>query len=265
MEQTEEMSSSSGAMLPGWKNRLYECYVSSGQAQSNQDWIAQSEDNPYFRSRLHPLVPADTETRILDLGCGHGGLIHFLRQQGYSNVAGVDLSPEQVDLAASRGIEGVECDDLLSFLGRQQVPAEVVFLIDVVEHLSRAEMLILLDAVRETMAPEARLILHLPNALGIFGMNVRYGDATHEQAYAKRGIQQCLAACGFELVAVHEDKPIIHGWKSFCRRILWESMTIPFRVLYAAESGCLPGPLSQNMLVVAKAKSIADSQPKVAA
>jgi cyclopropane fatty-acyl-phospholipid synthase-like methyltransferase len=38
----------------------------------------------------------DRSARILDLGCGHGVFIYFHREAGYTNVVGVDKSPEQV-------------------------------------------------------------------------------------------------------------------------------------------------------------------------
>ncbi|PIP43376.1 MAG: methyltransferase, partial [Deltaproteobacteria bacterium CG23_combo_of_CG06-09_8_20_14_all_60_8] len=52
--------------------------------------------------------PVDKGVAILDLGCGHGALIHVARELGYRNLRGVDGSPEQVAAARRLGIEGVE-------------------------------------------------------------------------------------------------------------------------------------------------------------
>jgi hypothetical protein len=43
----------------------------------------------------------------------------------------------------------------------------------------------------------------------------------------------------------------VYGLKSFVRRVLWDLLTIPPRLLLAAESGTFSGILSQNLLVTA--------------
>ena len=49
-----------------------------------------------------------------------------------------------------------------------------------------------------------------------------------------------------------EDKPAIHGVQSFVRFILWETLTMPFRILLTAESGITSHILSQNLLAIAR-------------
>jgi 2-polyprenyl-3-methyl-5-hydroxy-6-metoxy-1,4-benzoquinol methylase len=42
-------------------------------------------------------LPADKAVPILDLGCGNGMLLEWLRSKGYSNLVGVDLKPDKRD------------------------------------------------------------------------------------------------------------------------------------------------------------------------
>ena len=60
-----------------------------------------------------------------------------------------------------------------------------------------------------------------------------------------------IKTIGFSQIACHEDKPSIHGLKSLVRRILWEVLTLFFRLLLIAETGTLHFVLSQNMTVIA--------------
>jgi predicted TPR repeat methyltransferase len=53
---------------------------------------------------------------ILDLGCGHGALVHLARQAGYRNIRGVDVAPEQVAAAKRLGIDEVVQKDLMETL-----------------------------------------------------------------------------------------------------------------------------------------------------
>jgi hypothetical protein len=96
------------------------------------------------------------------------------------------------------------------------------------------------------------VVIHVPNAEGIFGMRIRYGDLTHENCFTPQSINQALMACGFDGMACFEDKPIVHGLKSFIRFVLWEVLSLPYRLLLIAETGNTKMILSQNMLVVAK-------------
>ena len=46
---------------------------------------------------------ADKDARILDIGCGTGLTVRKLHESGYHNLYGIDLSPDMVRVAGSRG------------------------------------------------------------------------------------------------------------------------------------------------------------------
>ena len=46
----------------------------------------------------------DTQSTIFDIGCGTGLTCVFLAAKGYSNLDGIDLSPDMVRVASERGI-----------------------------------------------------------------------------------------------------------------------------------------------------------------
>lgn len=47
---------------------------------------------------------SDTEASVFDVGCGTGLTCVFLAEKGYTNLDGIDLSPEMVGVARERGI-----------------------------------------------------------------------------------------------------------------------------------------------------------------
>ena len=49
-----------------------------------------------YRAAFGPHLPADRDAKILDLGCGCGYFLHFLRTEGYTNVLGIDSSADQL-------------------------------------------------------------------------------------------------------------------------------------------------------------------------
>jgi len=239
-----------------WKTTLYDSYISTGQA-GELGKNADEQFRPrafYLRKVIRKFFPHQRNARILDIGCGHGALLYFLHQAGYENVCGVDTSPEQVDFAERLGIKGVEAGDAMEFLRRQSPgSANVICLFDVLEHLDRQELFDMLGQVRRVLAPGGRCIGHVPNAGGLFGMHIRYGDLTHELAFTSASLRQLFRAFAFSDIQCFEDKPEPHGLKSIVRRILWDLGSIPLRLLSAAETGELGNSiLSRNLIFVAE-------------
>jgi 2-polyprenyl-3-methyl-5-hydroxy-6-metoxy-1,4-benzoquinol methylase len=241
-------------LLEEWKRRLYDGYVSTGQA-SAQGSDAEGFDTrhyPHVMAWLRQVLPAGRDLRILDLACGHGPLLQCAKALGFTRLAGVDVSAEQVELAHCMGLGEVVCQELSEYLAGHHGAFDVVFAMDLLEHLTKPELLACMDQVAQALAPQGRLVIHVPNAEGMFGMRVRYGDLTHETAFTPQSITQLLRATGFTDIRCAEDRPHVHGLKSAARRVLWHVMTAPARLLLAAETGCTGHLLSQNMLVQAR-------------
>ncbi len=240
-----------------WKDRLYQSYVSSGQAADLGDALsAQSffrPRAPYLRQVIRRFVPPDRQLKIVDLGCGTGAGLYFLKLAGYMNLSGVDVSGEQIEQAHRLGLTEATQGQLGSFLAEATPESiDVVLLFDVVEHLSREEIFPMLDGVYRILRMGGRCIVHVPNAEGLYGMRIRYGDLTHELAFTPQSLRQLLATVGFRVVQTFEDKPCVHGVLSGIRRVVWAAGTLPHRMLLAAETGHGRFILSQNMLAVAK-------------
>jgi SAM-dependent methyltransferase len=236
----------------GVKQRLYARYVTTGQAPPAYAEHGRSGNAPYLDRVIAAHVPADRSVRIADLACGQGDLLQRLRARGYTNVVGVDVSAEQIAAARARNVDGVQQADMVRFIDGRESEFDVVFLMDILEHLDRDELAAFLEKVWRALRPGGTLIAHVPNAEGIFGMRIRYGDLTHETAFTPVSIRQLLVYCGFSDVGVFEDRPVVHGLKSFARRALWMALTLRERLLLLAETGAAGAVLSQNMLVVAR-------------
>lgn len=242
--------------MSDWKTKLYESYVSTGQAAAvslNEQGRLDTANYPQLLQLIDRHVPQNRGIRIADLGCGHGALVHCLKSRGYRNVEGVDVSSEQVSLAHRIGLNEIRQGDLMGFLGNSPGAYDVLFLMDVLEHLEKQEIVDLLSQMRCALADGGRAIIHVPNGEGLFGMRVRYGDFTHINCFTPQSIRQVLHACGFRAVEAYEDVPVVHGIKSRIRNLLWHVLTWRERLLLTAETGARGHILSQNMLVVAYA------------
>jgi SAM-dependent methyltransferase len=210
---------------------------------------------PYLNKLIRDHFPADRNAAILDLGCGHGVLIHFARLAGYANIRGVDGSPEQVEAARQLGVAGVEEGDLLAALSDEKDESiDVVAAFDVIEHFTRDELLGFVDQVRRVLKKNGRWIIHTTNGESPFFGRTRYGDLTHEMAFTKKSINILLRSSGFSNVRCFEDAPIPHGLKSAVRWVLWKVIRFLLRIYIAVETGDTAerAIFSQNFLVVAE-------------
>jgi SAM-dependent methyltransferase len=243
-----------------WKSRLYDGYVSTGQASVEQLTPIAMDPKRVFASRATYIqsviarhLSQDHSARIVDLACGHGAFLYFLRTAGYRNISGCDISAEQIELAHKLGILEAKCRDIHSEL--QDIPPEsidAVIMMDILEHLENEELFAILDHILLAMKPGGTFVAHVPNAEGLFGMRIRYGDLTHERAFGPKSAEQLLRTIGFKNVQCFEDRPKVHGVKSLVRRIVWDAGTLPYRFLLSAETGGRDFILSQNMLITAR-------------
>lgn len=148
-----------------------------------------------------PFLPSDRTVRVLDLGCGYGAFLLFLQAKGFTNLRGVDLSPEQVQLAKDLGLECVEIDSLFA-----AIPIEhnigMVTMFDVIEHLTRIEAIQALQAIYEALKPGGVLILRTPNVDARLGSVLSYGDLTHEMHLNKISVLELFASLPFTSVQI---------------------------------------------------------------
>lgn len=236
------------------RQRLYQSYVSSGAAgPTASDEAALLPRFPYLNSIVRKHFPAARDSTIIDLGCGHGALLHAAHRAGYTQLAGVDGSREQVEAAHRLGLSNVSHGDLFEFLKRHASNSiDAVIAFDVLEHLTKTELLRMVDEVRRVLRPGGRWIVHVPNGESPFFGRIRYGDFTHEMAFTQNSISTLLKSSGFTDVECHEDRPVAHGFKSTLRLCLWHGIRALLKFYLAVETGSASGAIfSQNFLCVA--------------
>lgn len=237
-----------------YRQRLYDTYLSThfGVVHSVSP-AALDRDQRTWRDYFQSHLPSDHGARILDLGCGFGSFLWYLRAAGYRNACGVDVSAEQVEAARRLGLENVFLGDAREFLDAHPAAFECVTAFDLLEHLTKNEVLDLLEAIRRALKPGGLLLLRAPNADGPFGGKIRYSDFTHEQAFTPSSIRQVLAASGFARGEVLAEGPRVHGVVSAARWVIWKVASLFLLLYLGAETGRLRGHiLTQNLIAAAR-------------
>jgi len=139
---------------------------------------------------LQPFIPRTAS--VLDLGAGYCSFINHVQA---ADKHALDVFPgfaqyANMDVQTHVG----RCDDLGAFAPRT---FEVVFASNLLEHLTRPELLGTLAEVRRVLKPRGRLILIQPNYYYCY--REYFDDYTHVQVFSHVTLADLLSAHGFEI------------------------------------------------------------------
>lgn len=213
-----------------YRERIYGCYSKMFQGRTetvtkrDQDWWYRVYSY-YFRNWL----PDDKQAAIVDVGCGAGALLTVFKRKGYYNLYGVDLSVPQVEFARHI-VKDVVVDNAIDYLKRRNGSFNLITAIDIIEHFKKDEALNFLDACFVALRPGGRLILQTPNAESPWVGSIRYGDMTHETCYTPAGLSRIMNMCGFIEVEGRPCVPTPNNLNSTIRYLLWQMISIGFRI-----------------------------------
>lgn len=117
--------------------------------------------NRFFYRFSQDILPtaAKDKNRLLDLGCGMAEFARFAINKGWS-VSVADISENNVRHASKLGIEA-KCLDLNIALPYEDKQFNLVTLIEVLEHIMNAEMLI--DEIYRVLKDDGHFLLSTPN------------------------------------------------------------------------------------------------------
>ncbi|MEM7583036.1 MAG: class I SAM-dependent methyltransferase [Acidobacteriota bacterium] len=240
-----------------YRSRIYAAYVSRGHGQELRvDRAAASRRARYLAKVLAGWLPEDREATIADLGCGAGDVLAAFDAFGYTRLAGVDRSSEQVQLAqkiAPRVVEG----DLFEYLADQAATLDLATGFDIIEHLGKDEALAFLDVCHRALKPGGRLVLQTPNAESPWGPAIRYGDFTHEVCFTPASLSWLLRLCGFERVEAREAGPRALGVASWGRVMLWRAIRSVLALWNIAETGSKGSGIYTRVFLISAVKSSA--------
>jgi SAM-dependent methyltransferase len=200
----------------------------------------------YFRRWL----PQWKDAAIVDLGCGNGKLLHFFKQNGYTNLSGVDISPDQVALAREV-VRDVQQSNALGWLADRQESFDLVIALDLIEHFRRDEALRFLGLCLSSLKPGGRLILQTPNADSPFGSGGRYNDITHEWAFNVNQLARLMRRTGFVHIEPREQGPVPWGYSlaSTARWCAWRIVRAGLQFWNLAETGAKLPALTRVFLI----------------
>jgi len=160
----------------------------------------------WYDRRLRKHLPADRTVACLDVPCGSGNFLYFLRRQAYLDIVGYDTDVRQVELACALGLPAMQ-RDAMEVLADGRRTYGLISSLDFIEHLSRDDALRFVALCHERLAPGGVLVLRTPSADGPFGAHDAWNDLTHQWAMTSGVLEAILEMSGFQRIAVLDERP----------------------------------------------------------
>ena len=218
---------------------------------SETDWQRRLQGHIPVMRRL---LPPNKTGAILDFGCGDGLLLAAAQSLGYSDLTGVDISGALLQTAARHTSAKLRHADGLELLKTSPNGAfETIIAFDILEHLTRPELLAASREIARTLKPGGRLIIRVPNGGSAYSGQIYWSDLTHERLFTREAFNQLLKPLGFGLIEAVEIPPVgVHGLKSGLQAAVWHMFRALTVLRIASETGQLRGHiLTANLHVIA--------------
>ena len=177
------------------------------------------------------------DVTILDAGCGTGGLLDFLRKQGYINLTGIDGSTDAVQCCHERGLDVslVNLNELANHALERRYDAIVCN--DVFCYFSDPDLSHLLTELARRLKPGG-LLLSNNNAFGVFrgqhdlaiGSMRRFVRADFARLLPQSGVQ--LRASSYWSLALSPLILLARQWQRLQLRLGWRHPDQPASDVY---------------------------------
>lgn len=162
--------------------------------------IEVDEHHPWYKARMvliNEVIDNDLpkNSSILDFGCGSGAVLEMLKNKGYTNIHGMDVSNACVNLVKSRGIKAsLITADLLN-LGKNKY--DLILLLDVLEHVERD--LELLKNLRTSLRHNGKILITVPAHQFLWRP---HDDANHHfRRYSRIKLVNLISQSNFKIIS----------------------------------------------------------------
>jgi 2-polyprenyl-3-methyl-5-hydroxy-6-metoxy-1,4-benzoquinol methylase len=171
------------------------------------------------RTEIAPLLGPGQALRVLDIGCGDGSTLAWLKAQGRcARAVGMEVHPPSAVLARRHCDHVIAGDaEWLIQEALSQSPFDLVLCLDVLEHM--VDPWQFMRRLADGMSPGAQLIVSLPNVRhykisvpllveGRFDYE-RHGvlDETHLRFFTRRSIKRWLSRPPLAITSIRASRP----------------------------------------------------------
>jgi hypothetical protein len=166
---------------------------------------------------LRQLGVSKEQAEIVDFCCATGALIREMKQIGYRNIHGTDISQWAINF----GINYYGLKQELQYYNRnilRQTPLDVVLFLDALEHIPEYEIMFLLDIIKAYSLPQY-IIVRIPVSAreGLdFVLDISKNDKTHITCHSKPTWKKLFRDYGYKSYSEIKTKSIYDSKGVMC-------------------------------------------------
>jgi len=195
----------------------------------------------YYKKNIYKFLPRDKDSKIVDLGCGLGHVLYFLRKEGYSNCLGVDIASENVEICQEKGFNTIQ-RDLNDYIAYSQDRVDAFILSNVLEHFDYENIIRIVNSLYKLLEKGGVILIILPNCNNIYGLATYFSDITHKSPLTEKSLEDLILQtsvkdyCFYNTIAypnlflidfvfkiynkflfgIRKINNMVHGQKPFC-------------------------------------------------
>ena len=196
-------------------------------------------------------LPSDRNARILDIGCGMGHFLYFLKSEGYTNFFGIDVSEQQVNFVKENITENVSVADAFHFFVKEGGLFQVIVANDVIEHLPKERLLEFLRLVFNSLQVGGIAFIKTLNMSNPFGLRGRYMDVTHAIGFTEHSLFEVLNAAGFQNIHLMGAYQPVLSVKSAIGKVARVIVHRLLKLMFLVQGYPPPRILDKDIIVIA--------------
>jgi 2-polyprenyl-3-methyl-5-hydroxy-6-metoxy-1,4-benzoquinol methylase len=197
-------------------------------------------------------LPVDKNAHILDLGCGIGHFLYFLKNMGYSNFFGVDFSKGQIDFVEKNITKKVAVAEALAFLREVKTPYKLIVINDVLEYVKKENLMEFLHLTLSSLEPGGSVFIKVPNMSNPFGLRSRYIDILHEIGFTEHSLLEVLESTDFSDIKIIGSSSPVVSFKSFILKLGRISIHKILKLMFLVQGYAPPKILDPLLIAIAK-------------
>jgi SAM-dependent methyltransferase len=181
------------------------------------------EKAKWYKVFLKEFLPLDKSIKIIDLPCGHGNLLYFLKSEGYTNFLGYDIDPGRIKIATSLELNCELAEGLAAIKSEKEI--DIVFSLDFLEHLSKEDAFEYMTDCYKSLKVGGKLIARMPITDNIMGTYDLYNDLTHKWSANSNCIVTLFELAGYSKVVVKDERPVLYKPLNYLRLLIFKFLS----------------------------------------
>lgn len=173
-------------------------------------------------------IGKDKNIAILDVGCGYGSNLFGLRNLGFSNIEGIDISDEAIAYCQENDLKVSKCD-VTQYNGKK---FDFIIMSHVLEHLPKDKIIETLAFIKNNMLNVGgQLCIMVPNAQSNTNCYWAYEDFTHNLLFTGGSLLFVLREAGFNNINFL-DVDGTEGMNNALKRIIKKFLLKIYKINY---------------------------------